>query len=105
MEDMVILNLLKKQRFVDRVAEAICGQERISVEDIKYEVYESNEFGYYDEFIKMVYSGGAIAIRVVTGTSESCIFQEIAKMINGGYYDEVKAYTEMAHSPKYTQIL
>ena len=102
----ITLDMLKrKKKFVDRVSHAISGQERIAITDIKYEVYESIAQKYYDEYIKITYDGGAIAARTVTGSSESCIFQEIAKMINGGYYDEVKRYREISTSSKYKKII
>ena len=107
MENQTILNLLKKKDFVDRVSYAISGQPRISIVKIEYEVYEdaNNNNNYYDEFVKVTYDGGAIAIRTVTGTSLSGIFRDIAKMIDGGYYDEVKYYADYIKSGKYVQVI
>lgn len=106
MEDQKMLCLISKKQFVDRVALAICGQPRISIEKIDYEVWEfKSNPSYYDEILKITYTGGAIAIRSVGGDSPSAIFREIANMIDGGYYKEVQAYQEMLESNSFTQIL
>ena len=105
MEQQKLVNLLKKKMFVDRVACAICGQNRIAVEKLTYEVYETKTGSSYEEFIKVVYKGGAIAVRTVFATSEPYIFKEIAKLIEGGYYDEVRWYTELTQSKDYVKII
>ncbi len=99
--------LLNKKNFVDRVAYAICGQPRIPVEKIVYEVWLDNDsyMDNYFEIIKLTYSGGAFAIRTVLGDSELAIFQEIAKLIDGGYYDEVRSYNELTASGHFTKII
>ncbi len=98
--------LLNKKNFVDRVAYAICGQHRIAYNEIHYEVWQDNEMeDNYFEVLRVVYDGGAEAIRTVLGDSEPAIFEEIAKLIYGGYYDEVHAYKELVAGGHFTQII
>ena len=104
MEKERLVALLKKQMFVDRVAYAICGQDRIPVEEIHYEVWEHPD-GWYEEWLKIVYKGGAHAIRSVNATSELGIFEEIGKLAGGGYYSENFYYKELTESGTLTQIL
>ena len=104
MEQEKIVALLKKQMFVDRVAYAICGQDRIPVSEIHYEVWEHPD-GCYEEWRKIVYEGGAHAIRSVIGTSELGIFEEIGRLAGGGYYAENFHYKELTESGKLVKIL
>ena len=106
MEEKRLTSLLAKKNFVNRVAYAICGQHRIAYSEIHYEVWQDNEMDdNYFEVLRVVYDGGAEAIRTVLGDSESAIFEEIAKLIYGGYYDEVRAYRELVASGHFTQII
>ena len=104
MEQEKIVALLKKQMFVDRVAYAICGQDRSPVEEIHYEVWEHPD-GWYEEWLKIVYKGGAHAIRSVNATSELGIFEEIGKLAGGGYYAENSYYKELTESGKLVKVL
>lgn len=104
MEKTIIEALTKKQMFVNRVASAICGQNRIPVEEIHYEVWEHPD-GDYEEWLKIVYTGGAHAIRSVNATSELGIFEEIGKLAGGGYYAENSYYQELTTSGELVKIL
>ena len=104
MEQQKIVALLKKQMFVDRVAYAICGQNRIPIQEIHYEVWEYQN-GDYEEWLKIIYNGGAHAIRSVSATSELGIFEEIGKLANGGYYVENSYYKELTESGKLVKII
>lgn len=105
MEQEKLNHLKEKKTFVERVAHAICGQDRISVTELTYEVYESRTGNRYEELIKVTYDGGAIAVRSVFATSTPYIFKEIANLIDGGYYSEVKWYKELTQSEDYVKIL
>lgn len=88
-----------KKNFIDRVSYAISGQHRISVMNVDYQVFETKE-GYAKEYLVVTYKGGAIAARNVNGDSQSAMFREIAKMIDGGYYAEVEDYRKVESSCK-----
>lgn len=84
----------QKIQMVKDVAEALKKVDRISVEDINYDVFTS-KWGYREEYLVITYKGGAIAARNCAGDSCAAVFEEIAKLIYGGYYDEVRTYQEL----------
>ena len=52
-----------------------------------------NENGrYLTEYLKVNYRGGAYAVRNATGNSMSANLREIAKLVDGGYYQELDDY-------------
>ena len=106
MEEKRLASLAMKKNFVDRVAYAICGQPSIPIAELSYEVWDDKELSNnYFEIIKVIYDGGAMAIRTVLGDSQAAIFEEIAKLVLGGYYAEVKAYKELIASDHFIQII
>lgn len=106
MKPETLLSLTNKKNFVDRVNYAIADQPHVPVEKIELQVWSDDpKQEWYDEFIVITYHGGAIAVRTTTGNSNTANFQEIAKMINGGYYSEVKHYREITTSGEFTQLL
>ena len=62
----------------------------------KFEMYDDqfkDEFSnqvYYQEYLVVTYDGGAIGVRSCNGNSFTAIFEELTKMLDGGYYDEVQ---------------
>ena len=64
-------------------------ESRTSVSEIKYYIFENGL-----EYVVLEFNGGAICARNCTGNSQAAVFQEIAKMLNGGYYEEVKYFKE-----------
>ena len=106
MEEKRLASLIAKKNFVDRVAYAICGQPRIAIEKLTYEVWvDVDNNDNYFEIIKIIYNGGAMTIRTVLGDSESAIFEEVAKLIYGGYYDEVRSYRELTTEGHFARII
>lgn len=95
---------IAKQAFVDKLSNAIGGQCS-GVDAVTYEVFRQKKTGYYQEYVVMHYRGGAIAVRTVNGTSHSGILREIAKMVDGGYYEEVDAYKSYQSSPDWYKFL
>ena len=45
---------------------------------------------YYQEYLVITYDGGALGVRSCNGDSFTAIFEELAKMLDGGYYNEVQ---------------
>lgn len=106
MKSETLLSLVNKKLFLDRVSEAIVGQPHVPVTNVELQVWSDDpKKEFYDEFIIVTYSGGAIAVRIATGNSNTANFQELANMIRGGYYDEVKGYREMVADERYKRIL
>ena len=70
---------------------------KTGIEKIEYKVFKCDnfkeEFGnqvYYQEYLVVTYDGGAIGVRCCNGNSFTAIFEELTKMLDGGYYDEVQ---------------
>ena len=70
---------------------------KTGIKKIEYKVFKCNyhtdEFGdqvYYQEYLVVTYDVGAIDVRSCNGDSFTAIFEELAKMLDGVYYDEVQ---------------
>lgn len=68
-------------------------------ESIEYHIfYNLRDPEIYDEFVRVNFPGGAYCVRTVTGDSNSAVFQEVGKLLHGGYYSEVDWYDKLAAS-------
>lgn len=84
------LNCLKdKKQFVEDLGKVI-SKHLFGIEKLDYDVFEIN--GYIYEYLVVTYRGGAIATRNCRGNSLSAVFEEISKLLDGGYYEEVNDY-------------
>jgi len=92
-----------KKGFVAKVSEAIAYGVP-NVESVDYERYEHKSNGWKQEFVVIYYKGGSIAVRNVNGTSCGAIFQEIGKLLFGGYYEEVEDREHFVNSPDWTRV-
>ena len=70
---------------------------KTGIKKIEYKVFKcshhTEEFGdqvHYQEYLVITYDVGAIGVRNCTGDPFTAIFEELAKMLDGGYYDEVQ---------------
>ena len=82
--------LNKKRLFVEALSQAFNKSVGHSIEKLDYDVFYVGDIQY--EYLVVTYDGGAIAARNCRGDSLSAIFGEIARLFNGGYYDEVSDY-------------
>ena len=82
--------LNKKRLFVEALSQAFNESVGHSIEKLDYDVFYVDDIRY--EYLVVTYDGGAIAARNCYGDSLSAIFGEIARLFNGGYYDEVSDY-------------
>ena len=82
--------LNKKRLFVEALSQAFNESVGHSIEKLDYDVFYVDDIQY--EYLVVTYDGGAIAARNCYGDSLSAIFGEIARLFNGGYYDEVSDY-------------
>ena len=82
--------LNKKRLFVEALSQAFNESVGHSIEKLDYDVFYVDDIRY--EYLIVTYDGGAIAARNCYGDSLSAIFGEIARLFNGGYYDEVSDY-------------
>ena len=68
----------------------------IPVIAVKLEFYDT-PFG-LEEYVVVVYRGGAYAPCRANWNSNSANFRIVSNLINGGYYDEVDAYDKIKSS-------
>jgi hypothetical protein len=83
-----------KKAFINKLSEAF-EYSSTSVMSVDYEVYQKEidqNNTYFAEYVIVTFVGGAISVRSANGNSDSANFKEIAKLIDGGYYDEVRFY-------------
>jgi hypothetical protein len=89
----------RKKAFVDNVSKAFeACPVGTGVVSVKYEVYKkeiNEETTYFVEYIVVNFTGGGKSVRNVNGNSHTANFREIGKLVDGGYYDEIKDYEIM----------
>lgn len=91
-----------KKHFVDGISKVF---ETLSntggVKKISYELYEKDvdeTTAYFYEYIVVHFEGGAKSPINANGNSNAANFRAISRLIDGGYYDEVKYYEDMEAS-------
>ena len=69
-----------------------------SVTKVEYEVYtkEFNGEPVFQEYLIVIFDGGAKSVRNINGNSNMTNLVELGKLVNGGYYDEVPGYEAMS---------
>ena len=85
-----------KVKFVNDLNKAI-PIYKTEIKKIEYRVFKrehhADEFGdqvCYQEYLVVTYDGGAIDVRSCNCDSFTAVFEELAKMLDGVYYDEVQ---------------
>lgn len=89
----------EKRQFIYDVSMAFLKNPKgHSVDGVIYEVwFQENEHGtYFSEWLIVQYHGSGWAPRIVSGNSNSANFENIARMINGGYYEEKNTYEALS---------
>ena len=92
-----IETLSKKVNFVKALS-AVIPAYQTNVESLHYDVFEDEETGYDYEYLVIDYVGGAHSYRNCNGNSISAIFEEIAGMLDSGYYAEERDYNVVKSS-------
>ena len=92
-----------KKEFVEKVSQAIVGNVP-SIVKVKYEKYHRADKDWTQEYIVIYFKGGAISVRSVNITSCGAIFQEIGRLLFGGYYQEVKDRERLIENPEWTRV-
>lgn len=100
MEKEHLEELKGKKRFLKALGEVLKTSKRMSIADIDLEVYLID--GYVMEYVVITFDGGAISVANASGNSDSANLRQVAKMVNGGYYDEVEMYLEI--KDKYVKV-
>ena len=89
--------LSEKVNFVKALS-AVIPAYQTNVESLHYDVFEDEETGYDYEYLVIDYVGGAHSYRNCNGNSISAIFEEIAGMLDSGYYEEERDYNVVKSS-------
>lgn len=92
-----------KKQFVEAISQAIVGHVP-SIEKVEYEKYHRADKNWTQEYVVVHFTGGAISVRNVSATSCGAIFQEIGKLLFGGYYQEVEDREHFVNSPEWTRV-
>ena len=82
------------------------GIKKIEYRVFRYDFFK-DEFGgktYYQEYLVITYDGGALGVRSCNGDSFAAIFEELAEMLDGGYYDEVKDLHDHENSEMWKEV-
>lgn len=92
-----IKTLSNKANFVKALS-AVIPAYQTNVESLHYDVFEDEENEYEYEYLVIDYVGGAHSYRICSGNSISAIFEEIAGMLDSGYYEEERDYNVVKSS-------
>ena len=96
--------ILDKYKFVKYLGDVVTAIPSTTVVDVRYEYWVHNSNPWHQEKVVVEFKGGAIEVRNVSGDSCTAIFQEVGKLISGGYYDEVQCYETMRVSGDWTPV-
>lgn len=88
----------RKKQFVDDISNVLgMRTHRLGIMMVEYEVYRKMDDNrdYFVEYLVVVFDGGGLSVRHATGNSNLANFQELGKLIDGGYYDEIPRYNAL----------
>ena len=90
------INMYKgKKEFVADISKAFESRSyKTGIVSIEYEVYRKTDDNrdYFAEFLVVTFEGGGKSVRSANGNSHIANYQELGKLLLGGYYDEIRAY-------------
>ena len=96
-----------KKFFINNISKVFELDSKSNVEKVEYEVYSkaAPDGGiWYTEFAVVTFVGGGKSVRVISGNSNNANFREIAKLIDGGYYDELEFYKRAKESGTFVEV-
>lgn len=90
--------LQSKVQFVNKLSEAITASNGIpGISRVEYAVLEyPDRPNCVEEFAVVTFVGGAKSVRCCTGNSNLANFEEISKLLDGGYYREVEWFDKLS---------
>ena len=94
----------EKQRFVKNISATLEDGKCGSLIRAELKVFINTESDQYYEYLVVTYRGGAIAVRNCKANSISADLREIAKLANGGYYDEVEWFRELVSKKEVVEV-
>ena len=104
LDDCATLTILKrKQAFVKEMGETL-SQYIGHIASCEYKVFKNTKQGFYDEYLVIHFVGGGWLARRCNWNSCLAILQELAKYIEGGYYEEVDDIKALENDPDWVEI-
>ena len=100
---MLSSELKTKKEFVEELGKTISKVQK-NITSIEYVILYNKLYESFTEYLVINYVGGAKTVRCCTGNSCSAIFEEIAKYLNNGYYNEVGYLKDLLKNPNYEVI-
>ena len=87
----------EKVAFVSKISDAMTQDTRPikNVDKVDYIIFNHIANPWVEEFVVVTFKGGAISVRTCSGTNCSGILTAVAKLIDGGYYDEVDHFEKL----------
>lgn len=95
-------SLLNKVNFIKDLSKVITTYKS-GIEKLEYQVFKHKN-GYHQEYLVVTYDGGAIGVRNCNGNSITAIFEEVSKLLDGGYYSEVRDLREFENDPTWIKL-
>ena len=93
----------KKQKFINDLSEVIVKNQP-NVVKVSYRVYKRVDLDTCCEMLLVEYKGGGLAVRNITGDSMSCIFREIGKYLDEGYYEELDDFGYLETAKEWEKV-
>ena len=95
-------NFSGKKRMVRDLAEVYKKINWSDISDIELKKY--NKAGHTEEFIVLTWKNGAISTANNNMNSLSATARNVAKMLDGGIYENLDFYKEIMASPEWTEV-
>lgn len=92
------VRLQNKVLFVEKLSEIITANIP-GISRVEYAVFEykyPDRPNCVEEFAVVTFVGGAKSVRCCTGNSNLANFEEISKLLDGGYYEEVDWFNKLS---------
>lgn len=100
---MLNSELKTKKEFVEELGKTLSRVQK-NIASMEYLILYNKLYECPVEYLIINYVGGAKTVRCCTGNSCSAIFEEVAKYLNHGYYDEVEYLEDLLKNPNYEVI-
>ncbi len=93
-----------KVKFVNDLSKVI-PTYKTGIKSIQYRVFRHKQYkDWYQEFLVVNYDGGARTVRNCNGNSFSAIFEELAKFLDSGYYEEELNLMDFINSQDWVEV-
>lgn len=92
MKENIDASIIEKAKKFNSIGDVIAKE--LNIEKIFLDVF-INIYNETSEYIVVQFKGGGISVRNAACNSLSCNIRELSKMLDGGYYEELKDYYKL----------